>query len=90
MDELTVTVPEVSALFDGLVAGAISREGAERWAEERMRAEDAGRLRYEPAEEEARLWDAILYLSGVGLRTSPTEYLHPPEEFASHRTAAGL
>lgn len=81
---------EVSRLFDGLLDGTLTREAAERWAEERMRLDDAGALRFVPGTDERRLRDAVQYLLGVGLLGADGEYLHVAADFATYRCEAGL
>lgn len=87
---MVVRAAEITEQFDTLLSGRRSRGDVEAWAERRMRAEDEGRLEDEPRADEVRLWDAITYLSGVGLRDGPETYLHAPEDFVRFRRAAGL
>ena len=87
---MVVRAVEVTEQFDGLLSGLRSREDVEAWAEARRRAEDKGRLEYEPRADQARLWDAITYLSGVELRAGPGAYLHAPEDLLQFRRAADL
>lgn len=82
---MVVTAADISEQFDALLSGERTREEIEGWAEERMYAADAGALRYEPPAEEQRLWGAITYLLGVGLRVAPGAYLHSPEDFLAFR-----
>jgi hypothetical protein len=87
---VVVTAGDISEQFDALLSGERTREEVERWAEERMHAEDTGELRYEPPSEEDRLWRAIIFLLGVGLRTAPDAYLHSPEDFLAFRREARI
>ncbi len=87
---MIVTLTDIGDQFDALLSGTRSREDVETWADRHMRAEDEGRLVYEPKSDEARIWDAITYLSGVALRTAPAVYLHAPEDFLAYRRVAGL
>jgi hypothetical protein len=80
-----VTRIEISKQFDALIDGTSSREDTEKWAEVRMRAQDLGELKYEPAAAADQLWTAIKYLLGVGLKTSPSDYLHSVEDFQAFR-----
>ena len=87
---MKVTAADISDQFELLISGRSSREAVEHWAGLRMRAEDEGRLQYEPASDEERLWDAIKYLLGVGLRVAPNTYLHSVEDFEEYRRTTGL
>jgi hypothetical protein len=87
---MKVRAADISEQFDLLIAGRRSREEIEMWAVARMHAEDARTLEYEPPEDEMRLWDAIKYLGGVGLKVAPDEYLYCEEDFIKYRRAAQL
>jgi hypothetical protein len=87
---VVVTAKEVSEIFDALVRGIQSRESLEEWARVRMAANDARDLRFDPSNDEARLWRAITYLSGVGLRSAPGSYLHSTDDFERFRQKHGL
>jgi hypothetical protein len=87
---VVVTAKEVSEIFDALIRGIQSRESLEEWARIRMAANDARELRFDPPNDEARLWHAITYLSGVGLRSAPTSYLHSADDFERFRQKHGL
>jgi hypothetical protein len=82
---IVVTAKEVSALFDALIRGTQAREALEEWARVRMAANDKSGLAFHPPNDEARLWRAITYLSGVGLRVAPGTYLHSNEDFEAFR-----
>ena len=87
---MELTAKHVSAIFDDLLSGRLSREAAEAWAQERMREDDAVQLVYSPPNLEPQLRDALHYLSGVALRVSATNYLHVDDDFIEYRRAAGL
>ena len=87
---IKVTAEDVSEQFDALMSRRRPPEDIEAWAGERMRASDEGRLEYDPPSDEDRLWDAILYLLGVGLKTGPDTYLHSVEDFEHYRREAEL
>jgi hypothetical protein len=82
---IVVTAKEVSAQFDALIRGAQTRETLEAWARVRMAANDHRDLSFDPPDDEARLWGAIAYLSGVGLRVAPGTYLHSNQDFEAFR-----
>lgn len=77
---MLLTIDEVREIFRELISGKISREEADRWAYERMRAFDSDSLEFEPIIDEEFLWSAIQYLYGVDTKVSPNEYLHSIEE----------
>jgi hypothetical protein len=74
-----IFLSDIKQVFHNLVTGQISREQAERWAESCMEACEEGDLTFVPSSEEELLWDAVIYLSGVAMRVSPTEYLESDE-----------
>ena len=88
--ELVVTPTEISQKFDALIAEVESRESIEDWARFRMEACDARALRFEPRQDEDRLWDAIMYLLAVGMRTDPTTYLFSATDFQTYRQEHGF
>jgi hypothetical protein len=72
------------------VAHAFStREWAERWAQERIEADDATTLDFEPASAEGQLRDALHFILGVGLRDSPSTYLHNDADIRAYRQHFG-
>jgi hypothetical protein len=87
---VVVRAADINEQFDALLSGERTREEVEAWAAERMRAEDEGRLTYAPPADEERLWEAITYLLGVGLRDAPDRYLLDPEDLLDFRRAHGL
>ncbi len=87
---MTASLSDISQAFDDLISGSKSREAVAAWATSLREAEDARRIRYEPASEEKRIWNAILYLTGVDLKSSPTDYLHSKNDFLSYRQKAGV
>jgi hypothetical protein len=87
--ELIVTSIQISQRFDALIQGTESREQIEDWAQIRMKACDARTLRYKPPNDETRLWDAIKYLLGVGLKTEQG-YLFSNADFQAYRQQHGF
>lgn len=77
---MRVTHEDVHAVFTALISGKIDRESADCWAHERMEAFDAEQLEFEPTEDEAQLWDAIMYLLGIDMQIAPGEYMHSIED----------
>ena len=86
---MKISASEITEQFDLLVSARRSREQIEAWAEERQCAEDEQRLEYDPPTDEARIWEAITYLCGVGLEVAPGEYLHSVRDFEEYRRTAG-
>ena len=87
---MLVTRRDITEQFDALLSRQRTPEEIEAWATVRMRAADAGQLRFEPPGEEPRLWGAIVYLLGVGLKTDSATYLHSPDDFLRYRQEAGV
>lgn len=73
---MTITLEELKNIFSAVIRGDLSREEASDRAIELQQAADDNNLHYIPAEKEYLMWDAILFLLGVDLRSSPNEYLH--------------
>ena len=87
---MIITLPDITRAFEDLISGAKSRETIAAWATSLRNAENSRQLQYEPAPEETRIWNAILYLTGVDLKTSPSNYLHNTDDFLLYRQKAGL
>ena len=85
-----MTPQEISQKLDALITGAESRESIEDWAWVRMKACDARELKYEPHHDEPRLWNAIKYLLGAGLRSDPDTYLFSNIDFEAYREERGF
>lgn len=85
---MNLSLSDVKQVFNELLSGKITREQAEKWAELRMEAFDAGELTFEPRSDEELLWKAVIYLSGVAMKVSPDEYMEDEEgiklEFDAH------
>lgn len=87
---MTVSLSDISAAFDDLILGSSSREAVAAWAMGLRKAENSRQLRYEPTSEETRIWNAILCLAGVDLKSFPTNYLHNTNDFLLFRQKAGI
>ena len=77
---MLVSLSDVRLIFGKLIDGKISREEADRWAYEKVKAFDAGSLEFESVTDEQSLWNAIKYLYGIDTKISPFEYMHSIEE----------
>lgn len=86
---MKITLADIQSRFDALCGEATSREAIAIFAASAMRADDAGELEME-AEFEEKIWDAIIYLSGVDLKNSPSEYLHCLDDFFQARIELGV
>lgn len=51
---------------------------------ELIKKEDDGTLVYEPALDEDKIWNALLFLSGIDLKDTPYTYLHSLEDITSY------
>lgn len=87
---MTISVEDIARALDALLSGTMSREAMAGWAEDLRRKADAGLLECEPPSAKERIWEAILYLIGVDLKVSPTEYLHDRGDFIAFRQRRGL
>ena len=76
---MDISLSDVEKVFNDLFAGEITREQAEHWAELRMQAFDNGTLDFEPKAHESVLWKAVIYLSGIGIKVAPDEYMEDME-----------
>jgi len=74
-DEMKISLLDVQQVFNDLLNHKISRDDAEEWARKRMNALNNQDLFFDPPIEEELLWKAVIYLSGIGLKISPNEYL---------------
>lgn len=86
----TVSPSDVSAQFDALLSGRARPEQVEDWAASLMDAHARADLVFEPAADQQRLWRAIQYLSGVGLKLDARTYLHGADDHREYRTTAGF
>ena len=82
---MTVTLREISRIFNALIEHTRTREEIAQWAHDVQKAEDARQLELEPKSEATRIWKAITYLSGVDLKSSASEYLHDIDDFLAFR-----
>lgn len=73
--EMKISLLDVQQVFNDLLNHKISRDDAEEWARVRMNALDSNELIFDPTTQEELLWKAVIYLSGVGLKISPDQYM---------------
>lgn len=72
---MKISLLDVQQVFNNLLNHKISRDDAEEWARIRMNALDRDELFFDPTTQEELLWKAVIYLSGVGLKISPNQYI---------------
>lgn len=84
---MKLSIEDVKRIFKAVFSGAMTREDAERWAEQCMHAFDNEELIFEPIKDQELLWSAVNYFSGTAIKVSPNEYLEDDngikEEFYS-------
>jgi hypothetical protein len=88
--EMIVTIDDISQKFDDLISERTSREEIANFASQAMRANDQDLLILKPKSEKTKIWDAILYLSGVDLKDSPDSYLHIIDDFINYQNSAKI
>ena len=88
---MELTAPDVSRVLDALLTGTMSREAAEDWASARLDGYFGNRgVSLTPGTDEHRLWQAVIFLSGVALQPIPGTYLHDKTDFAEFRARTGF
>jgi hypothetical protein len=78
---IRISSQDVEKILESLIKNEITRDDAEQWAYERMLANDNKSLIYIDERDEKRIWDAVMYLLGAGLKNDPNTYFHPHEDF---------
>jgi hypothetical protein len=74
------SVHEVLSVFDGLIAGTVSRDDADRWACRFVAADDAGI-------DDDVVWRALCRLSGIDLRHGEgLDYLYDDSQIQDWRS----
>jgi hypothetical protein len=87
---MEITAPEVSRIIQAVEAGELSRAEAENWAVARVEAFDRHELAFTPGTDEHRLWDALIFLAGIGLEVAPGNYLHSATDLALFKARTGF
>ena len=75
-----ISFTDMRAILEDLLNENMSREEAANWASGLREAEDRGKLEYHPKDAESALWEAILFIGGIDLQSSPDTYLHSKED----------
>ena len=84
-----ITLEEILKKYKEILEGKITREQAERFADELIKDEDDYILLFLPKEDKEIIWDELMFLAGVGLQdTEPQNdvksYLHNKEDIEEH------
>ena len=77
---MQITFADIAERFEGVLSGALSREDADSWAQQIMRADDEGAVQFEPRSDYERIWRGVTYMCGIDLRDGPDTYLHTPDD----------
>ncbi|MHC2298124.1 hypothetical protein [Rhizobium mongolense] len=86
---MDIDLNQIRDKFDGLCSGSASREEVASFARRAIEADGTGTLHMEESYE-AKIWEAILYLSGADLMDVPGEYLHTVSDFENARRELGV
>ncbi len=82
---MKVSLDEIREIFDDLIDERKPRENISDWAYIRESVHDYDDLEYDPPSEKSRIWEALLYLTGVDLKDIDGSYLHSIENFSEFR-----
>lgn len=87
---MKVSLADIRDKFDALVSGSETREAVADFATQAIIADDNSSLECAPPSDRQKIWDAIVYLSGVDLKNSPDEYFHVTLDFVDFRRELGV
>lgn len=73
--KVNLSMESVKQVFSELLAEKITREQADRWAYQIIKAEESKMLVIDD-KEPLLVWEAVMFLYGIDLMESPGEYLH--------------
>jgi hypothetical protein len=79
-----VTVELIDQTFKRLISGELSREAASDFANSAIKEHDANSLEFIPNNKRWEIFEDILYLAAVDLKSSPEEYFHVVEDFVKY------
>ena len=79
--DIVISLEDVKIIFQDLIVEKMTREEAHDWAISLMHLEDAGKLVYKNRNEEKRIWDAIMSLTGADTPTTDRPYLFDADDF---------
>ena len=80
---MKVSSDEVKDIFNQLINESMSREDVANWGSKRIALDDDGNLECVPNKEFKKIWDSLVYFSGVDIKESPDEYLHVKDDFVA-------
>jgi hypothetical protein len=69
---MNISRKDVRAIFRAVLDSSMSRDAADRWAYSVMKEREAGNFVFVPAFDEQPIWNAVMFLSGIDLKHSPT------------------
>ena len=84
---MEVDLEMVRNVFRDVLNGRMTRDAADRWAYGVKQQFEVGSLTYSPANAEDRIWEGVMYLSGIDIMESPGVYLHSEEDIQLAMTA---
>ncbi|MES2387434.1 MAG: hypothetical protein V4543_05500 [Bacteroidota bacterium] len=64
---MKITVNHILDAYQGIIDGSVSRDEISTWAAGCMFAAEAGKLDFDPRQDEKTIWNSIQFLSGVDL-----------------------
>lgn len=74
---MRISLLQVKAQFEALLAGRVSREAVNEWAFQHIQALDYELLEFDPPEDEQEIWDLLNYLYGIDMKMGPERYAIP-------------
>lgn len=77
---MNITLDEVKRIFISVIRERITREDADRWAFAIIKKMEANELIYLPPGDKEKILSGIMFLYGIDIRTTPTNYLHNTED----------
>lgn len=87
--KMKVTIGDIRKKFHDLINEVESREEIAKFAARAIEADDRESLEIDH-EFEQKIWESIIYLSGVDLMDSPYTYLHSTDNFIEAMIEIGL
>lgn len=78
---MRITFADVAEHFEGILAGRVSRDQADRWAAHVCDMLDNGTLEFFPAADEPRIWAGVGYLHGIDIpNPENNEFLYSDDD----------
>ena len=79
------SIKSITDIMSAVLAHDLSREKAADWASKAIAELENRRATYNSANDEKKVWDALVFLQGIDLQDSPNTYLHNEEDLISHQ-----